>query len=60
MSFFSGKKEKIFTGLYSFNDRIFRMNIKLENRDSNFVFIGQLIDRKNFFLLITFIFNNKS
>jgi glycosyltransferase involved in cell wall biosynthesis len=52
LNFFKVKKEKIFTGLYSFNDRIFRMNIKLENRDSNFVFIGQLIDRKNFFLLI--------
>jgi hypothetical protein len=52
LNFFKVKKEKIFTGLYSFNDRIFRTNIKLENRDSNFVFIGQLVNRKNFFLLI--------
>ena len=49
---FQVKREKIFTGLYSYNDRIFRNNNKLENRDSNFVFIGQLINRKNFFLLI--------
>jgi glycosyltransferase involved in cell wall biosynthesis len=52
LNFFKVKNEKIFTGLYSFNDRIFRINTKLENRDSNFVFIGQLVNRKNFFLLI--------
>ena len=49
---FQVKKEKIFTGLYSFNNRIFRVNKKLESRASDFVFIGQLINRKNFFLLI--------
>lgn len=49
---FQVKKEKIFTGLYSYNNRIFRANTKLESRASNFVFVGQLINRKNFFLLI--------
>lgn len=52
LNFFKVKKEKIFTGLYSFNDKIFRTNTKLKNRDSNFVFIGQLVNRKNIFLLI--------
>lgn len=64
LNFFKVKKEKIFTGLYSFNDRIFRINTKLENRDSNFVFIGQLVDRKNFHLIIKsfllFKINNKN
>jgi glycosyltransferase involved in cell wall biosynthesis len=52
LNFFKVENEKIFKGLYSVNDRIFRINTKLENRDPNFVFIGQLINRKNFFLLI--------
>ena len=49
---FQVRNEKIFTGLYSFNNRIFRASKKLESRAPNFVFIGQLINRKNFFLLI--------
>jgi glycosyltransferase involved in cell wall biosynthesis len=61
LNFFNIKKEKIFAGLYSFNDRIFRIKTKLENRASNFVFIGQLVNRKNFFLLIkSFLLFKKS
>jgi len=45
-------KKKIFTGLYSYDDKVFNTKLKIENKDPNFVFIGQLIDRKNFFLLI--------
>ena len=52
LNYFNVDKKKIFTGLYSFSKKIFYVSKKLENRDPNFVFIGQLIDRKNFFLLL--------
>jgi len=54
-------KKSIFKNLYSINRKIFKSNVSINLRENNFMYVGQMIDRKNIQLLINLfkkIFNN--
>ena len=48
-----GIKNGIFENLYSINRRIFNSKNKINRRSDNFIFVGQMINRKNIKLLIS-------
>ena len=47
MRFYGIPEEKIFTGLYSVDNTLFRNGAPLPERDKRLLFVGQFIDRKN-------------
>ena len=48
-----GYDKKIYKGLYTCNNEIFRNKKIIKNRKYDFIFIGKFIDRKNLTLLIS-------
>ena len=48
-----GIKKGIFKSLYSINRKLFNSKKNINKRSNNFIFVGQMINRKNINLLIT-------
>lgn len=53
MRFLGMKRSKIYTGLYGAYEEIFKEKIPVQNRNNEFLFIGQLIKRKGIDILIS-------
>ncbi len=47
-----GVKKGIFKNLYSINTQIFKLTKNINKRSNNFIFVGQMIERKNIKLLV--------
>ena len=52
-----GIKKGIFKSLYSINRKLFNSKKNINKRSNNFIFVGQMINRKNINLLVT-VFKN--
>lgn len=48
-----GVKKGIFKNLYSINSKLFNSKTNINKRSNNFIYVGQMINRKNINLLVT-------